>query len=114
MEGDFPVGVARDRPAAFVQKVVVAGSPPAHRQAVRLVGRAAVFPMLDCVVDFALVGSGVASGEPAATVAEHDRPVLIGCERPCGPTHIERDTLAADDDALHDRVAREPPDRVGG
>ena len=65
------------------------------------------------MVGLAVFGAGVAAGHAAAAVADHDRPVLIGRERPRRAAHVEGDALAVEHDPLDERIAREAAHGLG-
>ena len=83
----------------------------ADQESVAHIGGAALFCPFIFVVCFAAVGW--CSAEPAASIADDHRPVLVGREDPYGPAHCEWDESVGEDE-VDVAVTYDPPDCVGG
>ena len=99
-----------ERPAAFVDEVVVAA---AQRQQVVQVGAAGGCPRVD-VVDVAVVEPDGAAGVGAGAVHRPQRPALLAGGDPLGAADVEGDPVAVEDDRDDVGVAAQPPDRGDG
>ena len=107
-EGELPVGVALDGPAAFVDEVVVF---PAEAGEVAGVGGPASGPVLDVVE---VADPALAAGEPAGSVSVGEASAQPARRGAPGAADADAGAVGSVDAVVDLAVAEQPPDGVDG